>query len=430
MFCDQGLIQEENQIKSKMECSVCCETITKRNVVTCHLCDFVTCKSCTKRFILESINPSCMNCKKPWNREILAQKITKTFLTKEYKQKRERDLFETEKALLPETQPYAAAKKELADVNREIAQLQKRLRELRQKRNFLQLNGVGGDEVTIKERIARLTIKCPASECRGFVDSKNMTCERCETVLCKECHEPLDKGKGHTCNPATVETIKLLKKDTKNCPKCSVSIHKIEGCDQMYCTQCHTAFSWRTGEIVIGERIHNPHYYEFLRARGRPEREMGDIPCGGLPSERHMREFANHSEIMSMLRSFVHIELVEFRNYRNDRIQTNRDLRVKYLNDEITEEQFKRTLQKREKSVEKNREILQILNTCVVAGSDILRSLMSSKNTDAAKTELACLRDFTNESMKKVSKLYGCTVPYFRDTLGNGTRFDISGIKF
>ena len=53
----------------------------------------------------------------------------------------------------------------------------------------------------------------------------------------------------HTCNPDLVETAKLLAKDTKSCPTCQTKIFKIDGCDQMWCTQCHTAFSWKTGAI-------------------------------------------------------------------------------------------------------------------------------------------------------------------------------------
>jgi len=38
----------------------------------------------------------------------------------------------------------------------------------------------------------------------------------------------------------------------------------VKNCDQMYCTQCNTAFSWKTGTLETG-RIHNPHYYEQIR---------------------------------------------------------------------------------------------------------------------------------------------------------------------
>ncbi len=403
-----------------MDCSVCCERITKRTTVTCHFCDFVTCKSCASRYILEStINPACMNCKKPWTREVLANNFSKVFLTREYKAKRERDLFETEKALLPETQPLATAKKDLDKVNKEIYELQKKLKELKRQKYYLQSSL--SNTATLNAKVAHLTIKCPAEGCRGFVNSVSMICEVCDVHVCKDCHEVVDEsiasGKEHECNPDTVESVKLLKRDTKNCPSCKTAIHKIDGCDQMYCTQCHTAFSWRTGEIVHG-RIHNPHYYEYLRRTGgdgaAARREVGDIPCGGVPTEWEMRAFRKDPIVMGALRNLIHIEQIEFGNYRTDNVANNRDLRIKYLTNEITEDQFKKTLQKREKETEKKREILQVLNTCVVAGAETLRTLMHDIDDDKFEKSFATLREFTNESMKKIAKLYnGCKVPFF-----------------
>ncbi len=358
-----------------------------------------------------------MNCKKPWTREVLANNFSKVFLTKEYKAKRERDLFETEKALLPETQPLATAKKELDNVNKEISELQRQLRQLQARRSVLRWTLV--DSATLSAKVAHLTIKCPADGCRGFVNSESMICEVCDVLVCKDCHAPLDRSVdlGHICDPNIVESVKLLKRDTKNCPGCKTAIHKIDGCDQMYCTQCHTAFSWKTGEIVHG-RIHNPHYYEYLRRAGgearEARREIGDIPCGGVPSEREMRAFWKDPIVMNALRNLIHIEQVEFGNYRTDNVANNRDLRIKYLTNEITEEHFKKTLQKREKDVEKKREILQVLNTCVVAGSELIRTLMQDLDDDKFEKSFATLREFTNESMKKISKLYnGCKVPAF-----------------
>lgn len=417
--------------KMALECSVCCERVTKKNQVTCRFCDYITCKSCAKRFLLEgSINASCMNCKKPWNRETLCEQFGKTYVGKEYKQKRERDLFETEKALLPETQEHATRQKRLKEVNREIMFAQEHIRELKRQKRVLEA-GRDPDPVDPKKTSMGPIIKCPMEECRGFVNSDTHMCGICDTKICKDCREPLgDKGEPHECDPNTLETVHLLKKDTKGCPKCGVGIHKIEGCDQMYCTQCHTAFSWRTGEIVIGGRIHNPHYFEYLRRTGggeAPRREVGDIPCGGLPNDWQMRPYFKDTEIMTAFRNFVHIERVEFRNYRTDHIENNRDLRIKYLNNEITEDQFKKTLQKREKDVEKKGEILQILNTCVVVGSDILRRLLDENDKTKTTREIAELREFTNESMEKVSKLYNCIVPAF---ILLDTTWYISGRKF
>lgn len=341
---------------------------------------------------------------------MLTEKFGKTFIVKEYKQKRERDLFETEKALLPETQEIATRQKRLKDINKEIAFVQEHLRELKRQKRALE----AGDALvpTEKKTSTGPIIKCPVETCRGFVNSEKHMCGICDTKICKDCREPLGEGE-HTCDPNTLETVRLLKRDTKSCPKCGVGIHKIEGCDQMYCTQCHTAFSWRTGEIVIGERIHNPHYYEYLRRTGAERREVGDIPCGGLPNDRQMRPYFNNTAIMTAFRNFLHIERVEFQVYRTDRIGNNRDLRIKYLNNEITEEQFKRTLQMREKHVEKKREILQVLNTCVVVGSEIMRKLVDENDETKTTREVAELRTFINESMTKISKMYNCVVPVF-----------------
>ena len=360
-----------------------------------------------------------MNCKNQWNREVLTEKFGKTFMSKDYKQRRERDLFETEKALMPETQEYATRQKRITDINREIYQLNLRLRELKMQKRIFE----GGGEIDeTHTKKSGPTIKCPVESCRGFVNSSNHTCGICETKICKDCREPLGDDE-HECDQNTLETVRLLKKDTKNCPKCGVGIHKIEGCDQMYCTQCHTAFSWRTGEIVIGERIHNPHYYEYLRRTGggAAPREVGDIPCGGMPRERQMYKFYSNSKIMNAYRNYIHIENVEFRNYRVDRIGGNRDSRIKYLNNEITEDQFRKTLQKREKDAQKKQEILQVLNTCVIVGSEIMRKLISDVTINL-DDEITQVREFTNESMQKISKLYNCMVPVFVDAAdGNGS---------
>ena len=47
----------------------------------------------------------------------------------------------------------------------------------------------------------------------------------------------------------------------------------------MYCTECNTAFHWKTGHIIKGA-IQNPEYYENLRKQGKPiPRNPNDIVC-------------------------------------------------------------------------------------------------------------------------------------------------------
>ena len=82
----------------------------------------------------------------------------------------------------------------------------------------------------------------------------------------------------HTCNPDVRATAQLLDNDTRPCPRCSSLIHKIDGCDHMWCTQCHVSFSWDKGTIETSR--HNPHYYEWQRQQGDVRRNFGDFECG------------------------------------------------------------------------------------------------------------------------------------------------------
>ncbi len=53
----------------------------------------------------------------------------------------------------------------------------------------------------------------------------------------------------------------------------------LSNCDQMFCTNCNSAFSWKTLKLVNGN-IHNPHYFEWMRRSGQQARNPLDIQCG------------------------------------------------------------------------------------------------------------------------------------------------------
>ncbi len=103
-------------------------------------------------------------------------------------------------------------------------------------------------------------IPCIKEDCRGYLSSENR-CGICDTEVCDKCM--ILKEDEHKCNNDDIETAKSIKENTKPCPKCNVRIYKSEGCDQMWCVNCHTTFSWTTNKINNGEVIHNPHYIEL-----------------------------------------------------------------------------------------------------------------------------------------------------------------------
>jgi len=442
-----------------MDCVICCESINGSNpVVKCDFCDFETCNRCTERYLLESHDDAhCMNCKKGWPADILHKKMTKVFITKKYKNHREDVLLDRERSLLPQTQPDVEAELQRRERVSLINQMKERekeiIRDLRRTRIAIYEAENSGEIRTDESKRFQYTRKCPVENCKGFLNSE-WVCGICDVQVCSKCNEP--KEEDHECNPDNVETMKLLKRDSKPCPSCGILITKIDGCDQMWCTaeNCHTAFSWRTGQKVHGN-IHNPHFIQFTLQGGRLQREAADIPCGGLPSYYTLLDKTD--ELVRILpgkeqvtikkklawfhRLLRHIDAIEFRHFDpgNNARQVNTDIRVKFMLNELDEQAFKFELQKREKKNKKKKEFLDILTMFVHTGSDILRHIMDllpptsteGRGMSLLDKRLKCdvtgieeqldicnkLRKYANSQFERVGKVFSCVPPYINGDL-------------
>jgi len=262
---------------------------------------------------------------------------------------------------------------------------------------------------------------CPDVDCRGFLNS-SWNCGLCQKTTCKECH--LIKQENHECNADDIATAKLLKSDTKPCPKCSTGIYKIDGCDQMWCTQCHTAFSWKTGELQTN--VHNPHYFEWQRRNGQNMRNPLDIICG-REMDHHLANSirrkltptsgALRRKIDDLIQNTIHIRLVDIPHYQVDPVENNQMLRIRYLRKELQEDEFKKKVQRSNKTQEKKREICSILQLFVQTATDIFHRLDNhilihmndvSLVTDIEKhlAEAEGIRAYTNECLQEIAMTY------------------------
>jgi hypothetical protein len=160
-----------------------------------------------------------------------------------------------------------------------------------QKLRLISFNGSSAAEDDSERK--KFIMKCQAAKCPGFL-STQYKCGVCDVFTCSECLEIKDEN--HECKKENIESAQMIRKETKACPSCATRIYKIDGCDQMWCVDCKTAFSWNTGKVV-NSRIHNPHYYEYLRqTNGSVPREPGDIPggaaaCGQFPTLTEVRNY-------------------------------------------------------------------------------------------------------------------------------------------
>lgn len=411
-----------------MNCNICIEEYTNvvRMKITCEFCEFDSCIKCCKKYILDSVNePHCMSCKRQWNRKILFKLFDKTFINTTLKKRREEILLEKERGMLPATQPFVELEIAKEKLDREISEINKKIFDLREelrvlmttKRNLTNHNPESEKKIFVRA--------CSNNECKGFLSS-NWSCPLCEKKTCRECHEIEEDD--HKCDASSVATAKLLAKDTRNCPSCGTQIFKIEGCDQMFCTQCHTPFSWNTGKIEKGV-IHNPHYFEWIRNNTTLglERNIQDIPCGREIDEFNIirivgnKRLSQNRKITIMLRNLVHMRQVVLPKFQTDALRNNQDMRIKFMRNVITEEQFKRNIQKRDKDVSKKTEIRGILQTFILCSTDLFYRLTDNNITNIEEknilNEIYGLIDYTNTCLSEISEIYNCKTYWIDSTL-------------
>ena len=430
--------------------------------ITCPYCPFAACTTCSERYLCETIQDAhCMACKKGWDREILHSNFTNKFVTRTYKHRREELLFDRERSLMPATQPYVELEVRVRKINKQIAQHKVDIDISVRKVN--RINFVDGNRPEIDDRInqmaavfeeqkvanslrldvqflewqrdflmarmyGELTVQrrqfvraCPYTDCKGFL-STAWKCGLCDMWTCPDCHEGrgADREAEHTCNPDSLETAKMLERDSRNCPKCAAMIFKIDGCDQMFCTQCHTAFSWRRGTIETGT-IHNPHYYDYMRRHGGGlARAPGDVPCGGLPGwhdlamKFKLRQSPWYNLIGSAHRSIAHTQHVLIPRYTTDVRTDNRDLRIKYMIGDLPDDEFKKKIQQRDKARQRKADIRQVCEMVMAVLTDLFQSFDRSGDLQTFIDSVNEFRGHVNLTLSKVSSRWNnCATPTF-----------------
>ena len=410
-------------------CAICVENFnqTKNKPVSCPYCEFKSCRCCCETYFLNETVVKCMNntCGKTWSRKFINDNFTAAFINGSLKKHVQDVFFEKERALLPATQPHvveeirneklvllkkdereerkkyklqfrsmenrlsvmsALTRQSYEDEYQKILDDEKdRLRIIKHNYRLKQreLLAEGGIQATRNE-IKSFVRACPEEACRGFLNSQ-WKCTLCEKWTCPDCHvvKGLERDCEHTCKPDDVATAKLLASDTKPCPKCSTSIFKIDGCDQMFCTQCHTAFGWKTGNIEYN--IHNPHYFEWLRKNRNenPERNPLDIVCGqeiDFNFTVHMNDMLNKkkplidtvTKVMNLCRQIIHIRAVELPKFFVDDVTDNQSLRIQYMRNKLNEQEFKSKLFTSQKNHDIKREIRDVLIMFLNVVTDII----------------------------------------------------------
>jgi hypothetical protein len=329
-------------------------------------------------------------------------------------------LLVSEKKLLKQEKAKKKDKTHTRELNERITQLSELARNIQTR--IGEVFGAGDAKPPREKDEKQVLFNCPVDGCRGFVQENHKCCV-CNIEVCKKCNIILKGEEQHECKKEDVETAQMLRRETKPCPECHAIIFKIDGCDQMWCTQCKTPFSWRTGQKVF-ERIHNPHYYEWQRqANGgvapRVEGDGGGRPndgmCGNRIDYRHVNCYLPYTKSGELIRDLHRFMGHILHMFIEPTRPNNLELRIEYIRNFIDKETFARNVQIRDKRYIKDLELRQIATLCEqLCEENIFRNIhgrktktiMSPEQTDELVKKMYEIINFTNQQFAVVAKKY------------------------
>lgn len=414
-------------------CNCCClkYTTTIRKPVICMECEYTACRKCVRKYLLNLHDfPRCMNndCKIQWNRKFIVDNLTQTWVNGPLKENISNILFNIEYSLLGQTQQVIEQMKMRESERESIKKFNKMINE-----KIIKIHNENSKEKIIKLRqeiteindkkksikfpterpkFLRKFIKaCPNKNCRSFLN-EDYKCSQCNCVVCKDCNEIINCP-FHECIKENIESTKLLKHDCRPCPTCASEIYKISGCDHMFCTQCKSSFSWKTGKSIVNNT--NPHYYNWLRTRDHTvETHIYGDRVNQMSLHSHLRNIHIKNSLYDPIMKYhilynhiLQLEIPLFRqeNFNND----NQDLRIKYLTHKINKDRFKQIIHFRKKKKEKYLEYLQVFQMYTNVINDLFVKIISEKdhnNINLIDTEMDSLTKFMFNNLSNISSLY------------------------
>lgn len=422
-------------------CTICTENFNKsnRSVVTCPYCSEQSCQSCVREYLmgLNSDKPKCMHCSREWTLDFVSQVTAKVFHNDQYRNHRVKFYLESERSLLPATQELIERREELTNKkNKEISILNESVLYYNKTETKLlamleQVRNQRVDIINSKNQIfvnfhfeynslsgnysVGIMCQCPNESCRGFVKEDDKKCGICNQRVCEKCYNPMDEN--HICNKNDLETVEYIKKDSKPCPECQVHIHKISGCNQMFCTLCNTRFDWVSGKKVSSEGFHNPHMIEWQRRNAE-----NDLNCMNILPTHHelaskISTFKLPDEQLDKLRAcYLLIGMLTNRYMLDQPLENidNTDIRIKYLSKQITEKDMLSHLKKRQKKMEKDNELRHILGMFTQVSTDIvIRTMVKTAENEILDLieEIIKLVEYTNDSLLRIKNRFSSVVP-------------------
>lgn len=240
-------------------CTICDNSYSGKNTaLTCEHCNHSVCSKCQKQYCRDT----CMHCRIRFSRRYLKSILGIKFV---------RDNLDPQSIILEMVQQkqqliYAQSIAEWED-QCEIIKTENRRR--------FKHKDMPDKPASTSSGMGIVTIPCPSTICRGYITivdtntGKLLTtkgsCPMCTHTVCCTCQQSVCEEatveQQHVCDVGILQNLAILATTTKPCPCCSTRIYKIDGCNEMMCTNCNTHFLWNTLGIIKSRANERHHHY-------------------------------------------------------------------------------------------------------------------------------------------------------------------------
>lgn len=397
-------------------CTIC--SSEKSKYIDCQYCQFSACDSCWKQYFNTlATPPKCMGCKAEWQHEYLITLFPKKFMNELSKKEAER-LWSHQWQLMPQTQQEMENQLRQEQSLRALVFLDQvdtyLVKSALPKETVINIKSLIDKELrefivvendtakTETEKEVKFIKHCPKENCNGFL-STGYKCGLCQVKVCSKCLEM--KEDDHECTEDNLKSAEMIKKDSKNCPKCGVGIYKISGCNDMWCVHCNTRFCWRTLKVMDSSKgVHNPHYFEYIeRLRGNNR-----VNNGCRRQQDIIASISNQPIMLKAYRFVLHQhDYYAFSQETYDRHfnQSMLTYRRQYLSGHLTKEQFIRRAFLLLNLLKKKKCIGELENMLYISVSSIVESVnisTSKKECGKLNAQLDEVRIYYNNELESV----------------------------
>ena len=350
-----------------MECRICCHKYTKvgkRKKFKCPECDLSYCLACLTNFNeLGGDEITCLNCSAAFDVSFLRTNTSRIFMKTVYEKKRKDFLFAEQMSHCPVTGPFIECLKRKRCLAREMDRCWKQINMEKSKLQKLH-SQMGSENHFYGGKIQKTKVNarvCTDARCNGVLQQDNaaadilalpLKCTSCSRQVCSRCAASITSSM-HECDPDDLESLRVIEKECKRCPRCGVNISLTQGCSQMFCTRCHAAFDWRNLQTIEnGDYFHNPYYEMFRHSNGGRSRDNVFRDTDVDPAEISFSTLENKlvqtgtgEEYFRYIKGFLYFanELLAIHGTDSATVfeMRTRHARVLFMMNEISEEKFR-----------------------------------------------------------------------------------------